>query len=160
MAVLTGGGTGVAALATATLLGSRNALYSLRLTDTLGASRWRPIAAHLTIDESSARASAATDKTAARTAFWTTGVAVFVCWNVETIVGRLSIFSVSRPASASTRRHQQRSSPCCCLNLGLDGLGRSAVSLVPSGTPVLLAAGVAGVAGCALHRETPEEAPS
>jgi len=36
----------------------------------------------------------------------------------------------------------------------------AAVSFVPSGTPDLLAAGVAAVAGCAVHRATAEESRS
>src|SRR3954462_15343452 len=47
------GGGAAAAVATALLLGARNALYGLRLAPLL---RPRPIAAHLVIDESAAMA--------------------------------------------------------------------------------------------------------
>ena len=51
--VLGGGGSGVAAVATSTLLGLRNGLYGLQLSRLLGLTGWRRLlGAQLTIDES------------------------------------------------------------------------------------------------------------
>ena len=56
------------------------------------------VAAQLTIDESTAMASAQADPAAKRHAFWITGIAVYVCWNVATLVGAL-IGSAIEPAT-------------------------------------------------------------
>ena len=157
VAVLAGGGTGAAAVTTAAVLGSRNAFYGLRLADSLGANWSRPLAAHLTIDESSAMALAAPDKAGARTAFWATGVAVFVCWNAATIGGSLvhflgnpSTFGLDEAAPAAFVAlvwPQLRTRLSWAVAAGAALVALAAVSFVPAGIPVLLAAGVAGVAG-------------
>ena len=49
----------------------------------------RAAAAHLTIDESTAVAVAQPERAAARLGFWVTGLAVFVLWNLMTLVGAL-----------------------------------------------------------------------
>lgn len=85
------GGTGAAAWAAATLLGIRNGVYGMQLKALL---RPRgpliPLHAHLTIDESTATATAQTDRDEQRRGFWTTGIGVFVCWNLFTLVGALA----------------------------------------------------------------------
>lgn len=86
--VLGAGGGPLAAAATATLLGSRNAFYGLRLAGILrvrGARRL--LAAQLVIDESSAMAVLREDRRSARLAFWATGCAVFALWNLATLIG-------------------------------------------------------------------------
>src|SRR3954471_15359932 len=67
------GGGAAAAVATALLLGARNALYGLRLAPYLAP---RPVAAHLLIDESAAMAVRDTPGDI-RLGFWSTGLAVF-----------------------------------------------------------------------------------
>jgi len=75
--VLGAGGGPVAAAATATLLGSRNAFYGLRLSDQLGArGPAKFLAAQLVIDESAAMAVIRSDQRSARWAFWATGCGV------------------------------------------------------------------------------------
>jgi predicted branched-subunit amino acid permease len=54
-----------------------------------GSLATRAVAAQLTIDESTAMASAQVDPGAKRHAFWVTGVAVYFCWNVTTLAGAL-----------------------------------------------------------------------
>ena len=157
VAVLAGGGAAAAAVATATVLGSRNAFYGLRLVDTLGVTRWRAVAAHLTIDESSAMAFAAPDRPTARRAFWATGMAVFVCWNAATIVGSLIHFlgnpnalglDEAAPAAFIALLFPQLRTPLSWAVAGLAGLvALAGVPLVPAGVPVLCAAGVAAAAG-------------
>ncbi len=87
------GGAGVAAAATAALLGFRNALYSLQVVPMLRLERhgpWaRPAAAQLTIDESTAVGLAQSDEHERRRGFWSAGIAVFVLWNLSTAFGAL-----------------------------------------------------------------------
>lgn len=86
--VIGAGGTGAAATATATLVGLRNALYGLQMAPVLAVSRAvRPLAAHLTIDESTAVGTAQPTAATMRLGFWATGLAVFVMWNLLTLVG-------------------------------------------------------------------------
>jgi 4-azaleucine resistance transporter AzlC len=74
----------------AVLLGSRNALYGLRLGGLLRLSRPRRLlAAQLVIDESAAMATGQQEAESGRTAFWATGLAVFVLWNLGTLLGAL-----------------------------------------------------------------------
>ncbi len=79
-----------AAIAAASMLGVRNGLYALELRRLLAVRGWRiPAAAHLTIDESTAVAVAQDDPRASRLGFWVTGLAVFVLWNLATLLGAL-----------------------------------------------------------------------
>ena len=72
------------------VLAARNAVYGLAMSRVItGSFARRAIAAQLTIDESTAMASAQEDPAAKRHAFWITGVAVYVCWNAATLVGAL-----------------------------------------------------------------------
>lgn len=96
--VLGAGGGPVAAAVTATLLGSRNAFYGLRLTAILRPrGPVRLLAAHLVIDESSAMAVLRTDSRSARLAFWATGASVFMLWNLATLVGALGARAFTDP---------------------------------------------------------------
>ena len=77
-----------AAIGTAALLGFRNGLYGLQLSQVLGASGARRLAAaQLTIDESTAVGVAQPEPAAKRLGFWQTGIAVYLCWNLSTLVG-------------------------------------------------------------------------
>lgn len=86
--IIAAGGSGAAAVATSTLLGVRNALYGLQMSRILTVSGPRRLAAaHLTLDESTAVAIAQPERSAQRLGFWVTGLAIFVFWNLMTIVG-------------------------------------------------------------------------
>jgi predicted branched-subunit amino acid permease len=79
---------GVAAVATASLLGVRNGLYGLQVSQLLQArGPRRLLAAHLTIDESTAVGVGQPEAPAGRLGFWATGAGVFLCWNAMTLVG-------------------------------------------------------------------------
>jgi predicted branched-subunit amino acid permease len=92
-----GGGVWAGALA-ATLLGSRNALYGLRLASLLDIRRWRRlVAAQFVIDETTAMAIAREDPQLSRFAFWSTGLALFTLWNAGTLIGALATHVVSNP---------------------------------------------------------------
>ena len=84
------GGTALAAIVSAWLMGIRNSFYALRLRSELSPTTiLRPIAAQLTIDESNAvHAAQATPKEAKR-GFWLTGAGVYVFWNLATLIGAL-----------------------------------------------------------------------
>lgn len=163
--VIGAGGTPLTGLATAALLGSRNALYGLRLAPMLqlrGARRL--LGAHLVIDESAAMALAnedpATDhhvQRGARFAFWVTGLAVFVCWNLATLVGGLLGNALSDPRVFGL----DAAVPAAFLALvwprlrtrGMWGLAALSavvalmfVPLLPAGIPVLCAGLVAVIA--------------
>ena len=90
--VLASGGVaaGPAAIAGAVLLGTRNALYAIRMAPIVKAP-WpkRFLAAHWTIDESTAVATAQTDPDAQRAGFWWTGGIIFFGWNLTTLAGAL-----------------------------------------------------------------------
>lgn len=82
------GGGGVAALAAASLLGVRNAVYGASLNATFAPrGGWRPLMAQLSIDESFATSMAQDDTRERRIGFWTAGVGVWVLWNLFTFLG-------------------------------------------------------------------------
>ncbi|TQJ10028.1 AzlC family ABC transporter permease [Lapillicoccus jejuensis] len=82
------GGSGVAAVATSSLLGVRNGLYGLQVARLLHAHGPRVLlAAHLTIDESTAVAVGQREPSAQRRGFWLTGALVLLGWNLTTLLG-------------------------------------------------------------------------
>jgi len=95
--VLGAGGSAVAAVAGALLLGTRNSLYAVRLSSLLPVSgARRAVAAQLTIDESTGMATAAPEGHE-RTAFWATGISVYVLWNLATLLGALGAARLGDP---------------------------------------------------------------
>jgi len=160
--VVGAGGAAGAAVATAALLGARNALYGPQVAPLLAArGPRRVLAAQLTIDESTAVATAQRDPAAARAGFWWTGVGVFVLWNAFTLVGAL----LGDAAGDPRRYGLDAAAAAAFLALvwpRLSGPGAGAARLVagaavvvalattpvlPAGVPVLLAAVVAVVVG-------------
>ncbi|RLP70807.1 branched-chain amino acid ABC transporter permease [Mycetocola manganoxydans] len=91
--VLASGGAaaGSTAIASAVLLGVRNAAYGMRMKPVVGVSGWwRTVAAAwVTIDESTAVALAQDDPEARKRGFWVTGIIVYVGWNLTTLLGAL-----------------------------------------------------------------------
>ncbi len=97
--VLGAGGSAVAGVLSALLLGSRNTLYAVRLADLLRLTGPRRLlAAQLTIDETTAMATAAPVHLA-RTAFWATGASVYGLWNLGTLLGALGAARLGDPAA-------------------------------------------------------------
>jgi len=94
-----GAGGGVwAGAAAAALLGSRNALYGLRLSSVLAVRGWRKLVApQFVIDETTAMAIARDDAAMRRFAFWATGIALFACWNIGTLIGALAARAITDP---------------------------------------------------------------
>ena len=90
--VLGAGGSAISAIATASLLGVRNALYGVIMAPRLRVNGFkRVIAAHITIDESTgvALSGEKRDDNAMRHGFWLTGFGVFIFWNLFTLAGAL-----------------------------------------------------------------------
>ncbi len=98
--VLGAGGGVIAAILTAWLLGARNGFYALSLAGILEVRGWRRLgAAQWTIDESTAMALAHPEPvTASRRAFWMTGLAIYVLWNLGTLIGALGAAALQDPA--------------------------------------------------------------
>lgn len=90
--VLGAGGSAISGIATASLLGIRNGLYGVIMAPRLRVRGLkRIVAAHLTIDESTAVALGAEKRSPSdmRQGFWLTGIGVFVFWNLFTLAGAL-----------------------------------------------------------------------
>lgn len=85
-----GAAAGPAAIASATLLGIRNGLYSMRMSPIIGGPWWRRLlAGHWTIDETTAVGTAQPTLRGQRVGFWVTGAVIYVGWNLTTLLGAL-----------------------------------------------------------------------
>ena len=89
--VVAAGGAPLSGAVTALMLGTRNTLYGLKLAPLLRFRGWRrPLAAQLVIDESTAMSVTRDSTAAARIGFLSTGLAVFVLWNLFTFLGAIA----------------------------------------------------------------------
>jgi predicted branched-subunit amino acid permease len=166
------GGTGGAAVATASLLGLRNGLYGVQVSPLLAVRSWRRVAAaHVTIDESTAVATAQPTIAAARAGFWWTGVGVFVLWNAFVLAGALAGNALGDPKSwgldaASSAAFLALVWPRLATPLLRAVAGAAVVvavvltPLTPAGVPVLAAAIVAVVVGMLTPRTPHPAAPA
>jgi len=88
--VLAAGGSHLAGLSAALLLGLRNAFYGVPVTRILRPRGWRRLwTAHFVVDESTAMAVAQPAPRAGRYAFWATGITLYVLWTLGTLAGTL-----------------------------------------------------------------------
>ena len=150
--VIASGGAGAAALGAAALLGLRNAVYGMQMNRMLAPTGWRKVvAAQLTIDESAATALSQSAPGEQRHGFWTTGLGVFLFWNLFTGLGALLGDALGDPrrwgldgAAVAAflgllwPRLRQREPVALAVVCGV--ATALAVPLVPPGLPVLLAA--------------------
>jgi predicted branched-subunit amino acid permease len=89
--VIAAGGAPISAITSSWLLGVRNGFYAMRLNSVLEPKGLvKLFAAQLSIDESNGVAAAQTDLKSQRLGFWATGIAVFVFWNLATLLGALA----------------------------------------------------------------------
>lgn len=164
--VVAAGGAPLSGAVTGLLLGSRNALYGLKLASLLKLRGLRRLAgAQLVIDESTAMALKPKSPANARLAFLVTGLAVFVLWNLATLVGALAGTEVGDPATLGfdaavpaaflalvwPRLTTWRARGTALVAAGL------ALTLVPvtrPGFPIIAAAGVAVLAAVRVRRPT------
>lgn len=157
--VIAGGGAGSAAVGAASLLGVRNAIYGMQMSRMIGPrGAWRWLAAHWTIDESTATASAQSDAAEQRLGFWVAGAGVFLLWNLFTLLGALigdalgdtRRFGLDGAAVAAFLgllwpRLNAREPVALAVACGL--VTAIAIPMVPAGVPILLAAAVGALWG-------------
>lgn len=167
LGVIAGGGSYSAAIAAAWLLGIRNLPYAIRMKSLVRPKSWKiPIAAQLTIDESTAMALAHQspdgDTAGSRKAFWYTGISVYVFWNLATMFGAFAAAATSDPAALGLdaaisagfvallwpqldNQLKQR------IAIGAGLVALILIPLAPPGIPILVAGAIAGAIGLA-HR--------
>jgi len=100
--VIGAGGTAISAIATASLLGTRNMLYALRMAPLLRVTGLKKIvAAHITIDESTgvAISQEKLGTQAMKHGFWLTGFGVYIFWNLFTFLGALGAQAMGDPSA-------------------------------------------------------------
>ncbi|MDQ3476170.1 MAG: AzlC family ABC transporter permease [Actinomycetota bacterium] len=86
--VLAAGGGPFAAVGSALLLGTRNTIYGVRLSELLSyRGWWRIAAAHWVIDETTAVTVRENGTQLARLAFVSSGSTLFLFWNLTTVAG-------------------------------------------------------------------------
>jgi predicted branched-subunit amino acid permease len=157
--VLGSGGGGPAAIASAALLGVRNAVYAARMNPIVGRT-WprRLAAAQFTIDESTAVALAHEDPAARRIGFWVTGVGIFIGWNLTTLAGALlgdvlgdvrayGLDAAAAAAFLALLWPRLRSRQAVAVGAAAAVVAAVATPWLAPGVPVLLAAVVAVVVG-------------
>lgn len=157
--VIGAGGSVWAGAATAALLGTRNALYGVRLSSLLGAHGLRrAAAAHFVIDETTAMAIARDTAADSRLAFWATGLAVFTLWNLGTLIGALATHALPNPKvlgfdaappaaflALLAPRLRAREPMAIAILAGVVAL--VLLPFVPAGVPLLIVAALVAVLG-------------
>ncbi|MGI9195681.1 MAG: AzlC family ABC transporter permease [Candidatus Nanopelagicus sp.] len=97
--IMGAGGSAISAIATATLLGFRNALYGLQLAPILKVKGLKRIlSAQITIDESTAVATLQENDADRRRGFYITGIGVYLFWNIFTFLGALGASAIGDPS--------------------------------------------------------------
>ena len=157
--VLGAGGAWLAAAGSAVLLGTRNALYGLRMSPLLDLSGGRRIAgSHLVIDESTAMGIAHEEGGHGALGFFATGLSVFVFWNLGTLLGALGARVIPSPESlgldaavpaafiALLAPRLRRGEPWVIAGLGA-AVALALTPVLPVGVPIIASAIVAVVAG-------------
>jgi predicted branched-subunit amino acid permease len=166
--VVAGGGALPVAVATSTLLGVRNGLYGMQVARWLGAhGPRRLLAAHLTIDESTAVGLGQPEPAGRRLGFWATGAAVFVGWNLATAAGavvgdalghpqRYGLDAMAGAAFVALLWPRLRAREARAVAVLAAAVALVSLPALPAGLPVLAAALVAvGVAAVAARPRQP-----
>lgn len=97
--IMGAGGSPISAIATATLLGFRNALYGLQMAPILKVTGLkRVVAAQITIDESTAVSTLQDNDADRRRGFYLTGFGVYIFWNLFTFLGALGASAIGDPS--------------------------------------------------------------
>jgi len=157
--VLGAGGSALSGITTATLLGTRNALYGLRMGEILKVTGLkRIVAAQVTIDESTAIATAQKSEVDQKIGFWHTGFGVYIFWNLFTALGAVGAKAIGNPAAWGLDaavpaafiglvwpRLVDRKSKS--IALAAVGLSLALVPFTPSGVPIISTALLAIIVG-------------
>jgi 4-azaleucine resistance transporter AzlC len=169
--VVAAGGAPMSGAATALLLGTRNTLYGLRMAPVLKWRGWRRVAAaHVLIDESTAMSVNRGTTEGARVGFLTTGISVFVLWNLATAVGAIAGEAAGDPRTYGLdaavgaaflallwpRLKDRRN---VVVGLLAAAVALSMVPITAPGVPVLAAGGVALLVGVLARKPDPTEIP-
>jgi 4-azaleucine resistance transporter AzlC len=150
--LVSAGGTALAIVVAGLLLNARHLPFGLAIgNETLGDARWRRVVgSHILTDESVAFALAQDDPVRRRRAYWLTGTALFVTWNISSTLGAVAGSALGDP----NRYGIDAAFPAALLALTLPSLkdrtalrvavGGAAIALattpfLPAGLPVLLA---------------------
>ena len=153
------GGSVWAGAATAALLGTRNALYGLRLASLLEVSGLRRfVTSHFVIDETTAMAISRDDPSVARHAFWATGIAIFTLWNLGTLIGALATHALPNPrvlgfdaappaAFLALLAPRLRACEPVAIALLAAVVSMAVLPFVPAGVPLLIVAVLVALAG-------------
>lgn len=92
--VIGDGGTAISAIAAGALLNLRSLAFGVAMASALQGPLWkRALWSQLMIDESTAVGSAQTDLRLRRYGYLCSGIAVFVAWNISTLVGAAALSS-------------------------------------------------------------------
>lgn len=150
--LVSAGGTALAIVLAGLLLNARHLPFGLAIgNETLGDARWRRIVgSHILTDESVAFALAQDDPVRRRRAFWLTGAALYVTWNISSTVGAIAGSALGDPDTYGI----DAAFPAALLALTLPSLkdkvavrvavagaaiALAATPFLPAGLPVLLA---------------------
>lgn len=160
-----------AAIASAGLLGVRNGLYSLRMSPIIGPGFWkRALAGQITVDESTAVAVAQTDHESSRHGFWATAIALYIGWNLATLLGALAgdalgdvrtwgLDAVAAAAFLGLLWPRLTALEPIAVAIGAAAITVVLIPVVPAGIPVLAAA-VVGISVAVLRRKVaPDTSP-
>lgn len=157
--IVAAGGGPVGAVATALLLGVRNAFYGLPAARFLRVRGLRrAFAAHVTVDESSANAASQVEHDATVAGFWAAGVWVYVWWGLATLVGALAgdllgdpeVWGLDAAAAAAFLGllwPRLRSRDTAALAVASAFVALLLTPLVPPGVPILATVVVAVLGG-------------
>lgn len=168
--ILGAGGSPLAALSAAFLLGLRNTFYGVPVTQVVRPRGLRRLwTAHFVLDETTAMAVSQRNPRACRYAFWATGLILFTVWNLGSLTGALigsgidaSALGLDAAAPAiflALLWPQLSRTRASGVALGAAVVALALVPLVPAGVPVIAAAAVAVAAGLipAPSRQTEDE---
>jgi 4-azaleucine resistance transporter AzlC len=152
------GGSALAAISAALLLGLRNAFYGVPVARLLSPRGLRRVVTgHFVIDETTAMAVGQRSVRASRFAFWATGVTLFALWTLGTLLGAVIGSGIDTSALGL-----DAAAPAIFLALLWPQLSRgrgpsvavgavvvslALVTVAPAGVPIIAAAGVAVVGG-------------
>jgi predicted branched-subunit amino acid permease len=154
-----GSSAGFAAITGAVLLGMRNGLYAIRMSPIVGGGWARKLlAAHVTIDESTAVSTAQPTPEGQRVGFWWTGVMIYVGWNLTTLAGALigdllgdvrqyGLDAAAAAAFLGLLWPRLRELQPIVVAVGAAVVAAVLTPSLPPGVPILLAAVVAVVVG-------------
>lgn len=165
-----GGGSAVAAVGGALLLGARNMLYGPVVAPFLrGGTLRRAVAAQFVIDETTGMATAQPDRASAEAAFWFTGISLGIMWVGGTAAGAALGGSIGNPdalgldaafpaAFVALLAPHVKARPGRVAAAAGAAIALVAIPLAPRGVPILLAA-LGVLAGYVVLRRSWRAAP-